>query len=260
MLKEITPVILTFNEAANIGRTLACLHWAPRVVVLDSGSSDQTESIARAYANVEWQVRAFDNHAAQCNFVLDQLRGSAPWVLFIDADYQMPESSAAEIALLTPGSEVSGFEVQFTYCVDGRPLSGALYPKRTVLFRPERGVFVQEGHTQRLKLDGLIRPLQERFLHDDRKQVARFFANQRKYAVLEAQWLWSRSYAQLRWSDRVRHLLIVAPWLVPAVALFWRGGLLDGRRGLRYAAERAVAESLVSLELLKLMLSGSRTQ
>ena len=46
MLAEIVPVILTWNEAANIGRALAALRWAKRVVVLDSGSSDASRRIA----------------------------------------------------------------------------------------------------------------------------------------------------------------------------------------------------------------------
>ena len=88
MLSQITPVILTYNESANIGRTLACLSWATRVIVLDSGSSDDTETTARTFGNVEWQQRPFDTHAAQCNFVLEQSGLNSAWVLFLDADYQ----------------------------------------------------------------------------------------------------------------------------------------------------------------------------
>jgi len=57
---DITPLILTFNEAANIERTLARLTWAARVVVVDSFSTDDTVDICRRYANVDVVPRRFD--------------------------------------------------------------------------------------------------------------------------------------------------------------------------------------------------------
>ena len=64
-LAEITPLVLTFNEAANIDRTLAGLAWARRVVVLDSGSDDETADLVRQHANAVLIERRFDSHAAQ---------------------------------------------------------------------------------------------------------------------------------------------------------------------------------------------------
>jgi glycosyltransferase involved in cell wall biosynthesis len=258
VLKSITPVILTYNEAANIARTLACLAWAERVVVLDSGSTDDTENLVRSFANSEWHVRPFDSHAGQCNFALDHLVVRAPWVLFMDADYQMPASSVTEMAELNPDEMTSGYQVKFSYCVDGCPLTGALYPPRTVLFQPEKGRYAQEGHAHILRLEGQVLSLDAHFLHDDRKPVEHFLTNQRKYAALEARWLWARPMRELRWSDRARRVLVLAPWLAPAMALFWRGGVRDGWRGWRYAGERALAESLVSWELLKRMIGRSK--
>src|SRR3982074_680893 len=68
MLENITPVVLTYNEAPNIGRTLDALGWARAVVVLDSGSTDKTKEIVSSYANAQWFERAFDNHQAQWQY------------------------------------------------------------------------------------------------------------------------------------------------------------------------------------------------
>ena len=43
-LKQITPVVLTFNEEANLRRNLDSLQWAERVVIVDSGSTDADRS------------------------------------------------------------------------------------------------------------------------------------------------------------------------------------------------------------------------
>ncbi|HEX9555678.1 MAG TPA: glycosyltransferase, partial [Reyranella sp.] len=71
MLAEITPVILTYNEAANIGRSLERLTWARQVVIVDSGSTDETLSIAGRYANVRTVYRPFDTHARQWRFAVE---------------------------------------------------------------------------------------------------------------------------------------------------------------------------------------------
>jgi glycosyltransferase involved in cell wall biosynthesis len=42
MLSDITPMLLSFDEAHNIGQTLACLTWVKDIVVVDSGSKDDT--------------------------------------------------------------------------------------------------------------------------------------------------------------------------------------------------------------------------
>lgn len=251
MLAEIVPVILTWNEEANIGRVLEALRWAARVVVLDSGSSDATRAIAGGFANVDWQERAFDSHAGQCNYALDQLVGDAAWVLFMDADYVVTDALREEMAALRPSEEVSGYRIPFRYCVDGVALSGTLYPPRVALFRPGRGRYVQEGHAHLLKVPGAVLDLSAKMLHDDRKPRANFVATQRKYARLEAAWLRTQALAELSWANRVRRLIVIAPWLAPLMAYTLRGVWRDGRAGLKYVGERALAETLIARELLR---------
>lgn len=93
-------------------------------------------------------------------------------------------------------------------------------------------------------------------LHDDRKSPDNFVARQRRYARLEAEYLWSESWAALSWRKRIRRLLIVAPWAAPLFALFYKGVALDGIPGFKYAWERAQAESFIAGALLRLMLSN----
>jgi hypothetical protein len=59
------------------------------------------------------------------------------------------------------------------------------------------------------------------------------------------------SWKTLGWADRVRRLGWVAPWLVPAYYLLARGGIRDGWAGLDYAAQRALAETILSIKLIE---------
>lgn len=254
----ILPVVLTRDEAPNIARCLGRLGWARRVVVLDSGSTDDTASIARGFANVDFQVRAFDTHAGQCNHALDALAGDAEWLLFLDADYMLTPALVEELAGFAPPAGVAGYRARFRYCMDGVPLRGALYPPRIVLFRRGAGRFVQRGHAQALRIDGELRDLSGPIEHDDRKPAAAFRERQRKYARMEAAWLAAAAWTSLPPAARLRRLLFAMPVLAPAYALLLRGAVLDGRPGLRYAWERAQAEWFIALELARRYLSTPR--
>src|SRR5438270_12331676 len=118
MLDDITPLILTRDEEANIGRTLARLAWAREVVIVDSLSTDNTISIARQFANVRLVQRAFDSHDRQWSFGVEQV--TTPWVLTLDADYFVPEAFVAELASLRPPQDVTGFVAALVYATYGR--------------------------------------------------------------------------------------------------------------------------------------------
>ncbi|MCX6840480.1 MAG: glycosyltransferase, partial [Verrucomicrobia bacterium] len=64
-MNQITPLILTWNEEANLRSCLKRLSWASEVVVLDSGSTDATAAIAAEFSNVRFLVRPFDDHTTQ---------------------------------------------------------------------------------------------------------------------------------------------------------------------------------------------------
>ena len=80
MLDQITPLILTYNEAPNIGRTLESLSWASDIVVVDSFSDDETLEIAASFPQVRIFQRAFDSHRNQWEFGLRETEIKTPWV------------------------------------------------------------------------------------------------------------------------------------------------------------------------------------
>lgn len=246
---DVTPLILTFNEEANIGRVLERLTWAPRVVVLDSFSTDRTLEIARSFPNVEIHQRAFDSFAGQCNYGLQLME--TEWVLSMDADYVLTPELIAEIAALPPDPPENGFEVGFQYCIDGKPLRGTLYPPRVVLYRRTYASYHQDGHAHRVHVKGETNSLAALIQHDDRKPLKSWLDAQQKYARQEADKLLAAGPDQLGMADRLRLKKVIAPVLAPLYALFAKGGILDGAAGWQYALQRTYAEILLALHLFE---------
>jgi glycosyltransferase involved in cell wall biosynthesis len=246
---SVTALILTFNERENIERTMRALAWVERVVIIDSFSSDETVTLARAIRpDVVMLQRTFDTFAGQCNFGLTQI--STPWVLSLDADYVLTPELIDEIKVLEPPTDVSGYSTAFYYCVLGHPLRATIYPRRTVLYRRERGRYVDEGHGHKVRVDGAIRLLSGKIEHDDRKPLSRWLSSQDSYFKIEARHLISTANDQLNRQDRLRKKIFFAPGAVFFYLLIGKGLILDGWRGWYYVCQRTIAEMLLSLRLL----------
>jgi len=249
MLDQITPLILTYNEAPNIARSLAALSWAKDIVVVDSFSDDNTVELAKSSPRVRVFQRAFDSHRNQWEFGLKETGISTPWVLALDADYVLSTDLVAEIAGLTPDAQTAGYRANFVYCINGKKIRSGIYPPVTVLYRREAATYVQDGHTQRIAVEGVIEDMRAPIFHDDRKPFKRWFSSQAKYTELEAQKLRAADPAQLALADRLRRWRVVVPPVMLVYCLFVRGGILDGRAGFYYAFQRAMAEAMLSHRL-----------
>lgn len=131
MNNSIAVVILTFNEEIHIER---CIRSAQRVtdkvVVVDSYSTDDTCAIAQRMGAVVYQ-HAFENHARQFNWAMENCDIQAQWIWRLDADEYI-EPLLAEQALkviATVQEDVNGIYVNKKIVFMGQPLlHGGWYP------------------------------------------------------------------------------------------------------------------------------------
>jgi glycosyltransferase involved in cell wall biosynthesis len=248
LIEAITPLIITFDEAPNIARTVDKLAWARRIVVVDSGSTDGTLDILARYPQVALFKRAFVSFADQCNFGLAQVESE--WVLSLDADYEMSDRLVTELSNLRETEEVAGYCASFIYRVHGRPLRGTLYPPRIVVFRVRNGRYANEGHGHKVTVSGDVRALNGVIYHDDRKPLSRWLTSQQIYARLEADYLLKAGRGHLSAWDRLRRMAWPTPFCVFFYVLLVKGCLFDGWPGWFYTLQRVLAECMIALELI----------
>lgn len=141
---SIAAVVLTLNEEHDLSRALSSLSWCDELLVLDSGSTDSTESIARQY-NARFIVHKQNSPfqiTEQRNWALDRCGLRSNWVLFIDADEQVSTELAQEIQrLISLPTRFNSYELTPRYWFFGKWL------KRTQGF--------PNWHPRLLKRDGV---------------------------------------------------------------------------------------------------------
>ena len=142
---NIIAVILTKNEEINIERSIRSVGFCKHVIVLDSGSTDQTASIAEslgATVKVNIQAPPF-NIANQRNWILDNFPFSGEWVLFLDADEEVrPELRDRLLDISKDFSGPDHYQLTPRYMFLGRWL------KRTIGFPNWHARFLRFGTTR----------------------------------------------------------------------------------------------------------------
>lgn len=246
-LSSVTPLLLTYNEEANIARTLDGLTWAQRIVIVDSGSTDKTLDIIAQYSQAEVITRPFDNFADQAQFGVRHI--STKWCLSLDADHVVTSSFRKELEDLMANTpeDLAAVLTPFQYLIHGRALKGSLLPPRFNLFRPGFGAYVNDGHGHFFQPNGRTISMTQPLQHDDRKPLGRWLDSQRTYIQQEVQKLLATPPELLNRNDRMRLNGVVAPFAVLIICLIWHRGLFDGWRGWFYAFQRVYAEVLLSL-------------
>lgn len=253
MSDVLSALVITYNEEANIYRTLSSIQWIPNVLILDSGSTDRTIEIVNGFRNTKVLYRDFDTFANQCNYGLMNI--DSEWVLSLDADYIITSSLAYEIqTLLTPIDLnetilYDAYKASFRYCVNGKPIRSGLLPPRACLYKRKCARYVDEGHGHRVLINGRTGQLLNRILHDDRKSIGSWLDSQKKYQSIEATMLSSTDSTTLPIQDLLRKHTFLAPFVAFFMCIFLRGGIFDGKEGLIYALQRVVAESLLFLSM-----------
>ena len=250
----LSVAIITLNEADRIPRLLASVAAADEVVVVDSGSSDDTVKLCEA-AGARVIHHPWMGYPAQKQFAMENAQGE--WILNLDADENVSKESADEIlnSIRTAEPDVNGFSIPRLSRYLGRWIRhGGWYPDRKVrLVRRGCARWVGRGLHEKLEVSGRTSELKYPLLHyvyrdisDQLKTIDRFSGvavEDRSGPASGAYVLWGLVHA-------------FGKFLECAV---WKLGVLDGIPGLIIAANSAFYVFLRHAKAWEKSLSGSES-
>ena len=223
--QPVSVSIVTRNEASRIGACLDSVSWVDEVVVLDSGSEDDTRDICRARGATVLEA-PWGGYSPQKNLAIDNTRHA--WILSLDADEVVTEALRRQIiSVLEADGPADGYRVPRKNIFFGKWLRhGEHWPDHQIrLFRKKTGRFNEKPVHESVDVDGTVEALPEPLEHYGYDDIGEFFARQVRYAALAA--------GELHMKGRIPG---VADFLFRP---FWRfikgyiikGGWLDGREG-----------------------------
>jgi glycosyltransferase involved in cell wall biosynthesis len=277
-VEQLDVVILTKNEEANIRYALeSVVHWARRVFVVDSGSTDRTTEIAGELGAVV-VTQPWLGYARQKNWALDNLALEAAWLLILDADERVMPDLQAQIqrVLAQPADQVreAGFLVNRYFVFLGRPIRHCgYYPSYNLrFFKRGRARYEEREVHEHMVADGPVGTLDGHLEHHDRRGLEEYMAKHNRYSTLEARELLrvlsgkgSRVFpARLlgnpperrRWIKQILYPRLPAKWMFRFLFMYVvRGGFLDGCNGLRFSLFMSAYELLIDLKLAELRLA-----
>ena len=217
---RLSAIILTKNEETNIKNCLSSLGFCDEIIIVCDGEIQKLKVKSE-------KLKVFHRHlnndfAEQRNFGVEKAKGE--WVLFVDADEEIPKALALEVSSLPAQAGISGFYIKRKDATWGRAADVKLlrFAKKNsgIWKRRVHEVWDVKGRTQLLK-----NPL----LHHSDPSLARFIKRINFYSTL---------HAEANLQEGKRSTLIKIIFFPPAkfcYYLFIKLGILDGTKGFVFS-------------------------
>lgn len=227
-MQTLSVILITKNEAANIRDCLQSVAWADEIIVVDSGSTDGTQEIAKEMGA---QVYAHDwpGFGPQKNRALGY--ASKDWIFSIDADERVPPALRAELEQAIQDGKANGY-----FCPRLSQFCGTFihhsgwHPDYVLrLFKRGSGRFSDSLVHESIVLQGESAKLKNSLLHYsyltmhdvERKVIHYSDAAAQQMFQAEKQASWIRAVLSAGWAFMRTY--------------FVRLGVLDGRAGFQIA-------------------------
>lgn len=190
--RNVSAVVLTYNEERHITDCLSTLRWADEMVVIDSHSTDQTVALARE-AGARVVQNPFINFAQQRNAALAAI--DTDWVFFVDADERCTDDLAREVRQTLDSDAHAVWAVPRDNYLFGVLTRGAgWYPDHQArLFRVGQASFDPSREVHEVAVfEGTMGYLTRTLIHYNYDSVQQFHQKQQRYSQLEAGILFKR--------------------------------------------------------------------
>ncbi len=255
----LSVVIITYNEEANIGRTLASVqsliaNGRGEIIVVDSGSTDHTVEIAKSYG-ARVSVEEWKGFAAQKNSAIEKATGY--WILSLDADEELEPDLIDELASHKDVNAVNRAEGSRNWCltleqagtsnldkIKGLPIGywisrknhflgrrikhGGFWPDPKLrLFRRDAGRFEDRAVHEDVRVNGPTGQLHSALVHHSYPTLSDYLDHMNRYSSLGAEMIAAKGTVRFSTFN-----IIARPLATFLYNYIFRLGFLDGREGL----------------------------
>lgn len=252
---DLTIAIPVLNEERNLPGCLAAIGTclASKIVLLDSGSTDSTRSIAEKFGAHVVDFKWDGKFPKKRNWFLRNYQLTTKWILFIDADEYLTENFKNEMRECLDRDDKVGYWLSYTIYFLGKQLKGGYPLRKLALFRVGAGEYERIDEDQWSKLDmevhehpilqGEIGVIKSKIDHQDFRGVSHYVIKHNEYASWEAGRFIKMAddpniISKWTWKQRLKYRLMKSVLIGPAYfcgSFFLLGGFRDGARGWAFA-------------------------
>lgn len=250
-MHSLSVILITKNEAANIRDCLQSVEWADEIIVVDSGSSDDTVAIARSMGAQVYE-HDWPGFGPQKNRALEY--ATSDWVFSIDADERVTPELRAELEQTMRDGKADGYSCPrlSQFCGTFVRHSG-WYPDYVLrLFKRGKGRFSDSLVHESVQLTGTAARLKNPLLHYSYLTTRDVERKVEHYSTAAAQ--------QMHQAGKRSYLVgaaLSAGWAFVRTFII-RKGMLDGLVGWQIACMNTRTTWLKYRKLAALNLSGGK--
>jgi glycosyltransferase involved in cell wall biosynthesis len=233
-MAKISVIIITKNEAHNIRSCLESVKWADEIIVVDSGSSDDTVSICKTLGAQVHTTSDWPGFGKQKNRALSY--ATCEWVLSLDADERISPELYSEIvsAVNDPlGRSVFSIPRLSSFCGRYMRHSGWHPDYVTRLFRRGSAKFSDDLVHERLIVEGSVGKLRQSLLHETFHDLDELLTKINNYSTAGARMLRDKNK-----TATLKKAVARGVWAFFRTYIL-RAGFLDGREGFMLAVSTA---------------------
>lgn len=243
---SISATIITLNAGETLARTLESVEWVNEIVIVDSGSTDRTEALAREHG-ARFVVREWPGFGIQKQRAVDAAEGE--WILSVDADEVVSDVLADSIraAISTP-EDHTGFRVACHTRFQGAWLGGKGWwtDWKLRVFRKDAGRFNELRIHEGVQLRGPSSDLEGPLYHRPWRDLSHRLEKDNRYSSLAAR----KDHREGRRAGTLTPYCRAAGWFLKEYLL--RGAFLHGGAGLLHAGLTGAYAFARSAKLLEL--------
>lgn len=247
----ITVIVSVKNEELNLPSCLEKLNRFEQIIVVDSGSKDNTLVIAAGLGIEILQFAWNGKFPKKRNWALQNANIRNEWVLFLDADEFVTDAFVNEVAIKTQDPNYNGYTIQFENYFMGKKLRYGYGFNKSALFKKSKGAYekIEEDLWSHLDMEvhehpiieGKVGLLKSKVIHKDFKTLEHYIEKHNSYSTWEA-----KRYLQLKQSEnkllsinqKIKYGLLntgFLPLIFFVGSYFLKLGFLDGKEGFYLA-------------------------